>query len=85
MGITKAPSKAPAAKKSVDSFIQGAPDGAAPAKAGAAEDDGVQITLRLSKDQLDRLTAVAKRQGIPRASYIKRAVFIQLERDETGG
>lgn len=48
----------------------------------ATEAESVQITLRMSKEQLERLSAVAKRQGIPRASYIKRAVFIQLEEDE---
>jgi predicted DNA binding CopG/RHH family protein len=80
MSIIKAPVKAPA--KVLENFIQSAPDGAKPGKAGASEDDGVQITLRLSKEQLARLSNVAKRQGIPRASYIKRAVFVQLEADE---
>jgi len=42
----------------------------------------VQITLRMSRADLARLTATAKRQGIARASYIKRAVFLQLEGDE---
>lgn len=80
MAITKKPS-APSPAKALDSFIEGAPDGA---KAKAAEEDkeNVQITLRMSKEQLDRITRVAKRQGIPRASYIKRSVFIQLEADE---
>ena len=79
MGITKKPAM-PTREPAVDRFIQSAPDGT---KSGTEDEkDGVQITLRISKDQLDRLTAVAKRQGIPRASYIKRAVFIQLEADE---
>ena len=56
----------------------------AKAAAKAQDDDSVQITLRMSREQLERLTEVAKRQGIPRASYIKRSVFIQLEVDEQG-
>lgn len=82
MAIVKKPTLPASAPTSpaVEKFIQAAPDGAAKSK--AAEEEGVQITLRMSKEQLERITAVAKRQGIPRASYIKRAVFIQLEEDE---
>ena len=40
--------------------------------------------VRISREQLERISHVAKRQGIPRASYIKRSVFIQLEADEQG-
>jgi predicted DNA binding CopG/RHH family protein len=79
MAITKKPSVLTPAPAALDRFIESAPDGT---KTKATADDGVQITLRMSKEQLERITAVAKRQGIPRASYIKRAVFIQLEADE---
>lgn len=80
MSIIKKPAiKAPTA--AVEKFIEAAPDGSK-RKATTEEKDGVQITLRMSKEQLDRISAIAKRQGIPRASYIKRAVFIQLEADE---
>jgi predicted DNA binding CopG/RHH family protein len=78
MAITKKPSMPVAAKPSVDRFIEAAPDGTKKQEEG----EGVQITLRMSKEQLERITKIAKRQGIPRASYIKRAVFIQLETDE---
>lgn len=79
MAITKKPPPAPPAA-ALDKFIEAAPDGARPVK---SDDDGsVQITLRLSREQLERISQVARRQGIPRASYIKRAVFIQLETDE---
>lgn len=64
----------------LEQFIEGAPDGAQSGQ--AAQQDSVQITLRMSREQLERLTLAARRQGIPRASYIKRAVFIQLEGDE---
>ena len=82
MAITKKPVAAAAAKPALDKFIEAAPDGA-----GAAQPDGeasVQITLRMNREQLERIGRVAKRQGIPRASYIKRSVFIQLEADEQG-
>jgi len=80
MAITKKPS-APAPSKALDNFIERAPDGVK-TNAPGDEKENVQITLRMSKEQLDRITRVAKRQGIPRASYIKRSVFIQLEADE---
>jgi predicted DNA binding CopG/RHH family protein len=79
MAITKKPGVVPLVA-ALDKFIEAAPDGAKPAK--FQDVDSVQITLRLSREQLERLTQVAKRQGIPRASYIKRSVFIQLEADE---
>jgi predicted DNA binding CopG/RHH family protein len=73
-------------ESALQAFIQAAPDAPKPVKPArepkASEDDGVQITLRLSREQLERLTRMAKRQGIARASYIKRAVFLQLEGDE---
>lgn len=79
--ITKPPVRSTTKNVAIDKFIQGAPD-ARSTKSNKGEEEGVQITLRLNKEQLERITSVAKRQGIPRASYIKRAVFIQLEADE---
>lgn len=78
MAITKKPGNA--TQPALDKFIEAAPDGARP----VAQDNeaSVQITLRMTRDQLERISKVAKRQGIPRASYIKRSVFIQLEADE---
>jgi predicted DNA binding CopG/RHH family protein len=79
MAITKKPA-GNANKPAQDKFIEAAPDGT---KASKPDDEGsVQITLRMSRDQLERISRIAKRQGIPRASYIKRSVFIQLEGDE---
>jgi len=79
MAIIKRPSQ-PVKVQDVEKFIQGAPDGV---KTQANDDkDSVQITLRISKDQLERVTEMAKRQGIPRASYIKRAIAIQLDTDD---
>lgn len=81
MAITKKPGGKPTTA-TLAQFIEAAPDGVKPAK--APDDGSVQITLRLSREQLERISHVAKRQGIPRASYIKRSVFIQLEADEQG-
>lgn len=79
MAITKKPQSLATAPVAADRFIEAAPDGI---KARPAQEEGIQITLRMSKEQLDRITAIAKRQGIPRASYIKRAVFMQVDTDE---
>ncbi len=79
MAITKKPTGI-ANKPAQDKFIEAAPDGAKPGKLD--DESSVQITLRMSRDQLERINRIAKRQGIPRASYIKRSVFIQLEEDE---
>ena len=82
MAIVKKPILAPAPVPApkLDQFIQGAPDGGG--QKSAPSEEGVQISLRMNREQLERVTAIAKRQGIPRASYIKRAVFLQVEVDE---
>jgi len=78
MAITKKP-MAPAKPTDVEKFIQAAPDGTKDIK---DEKDSVQITLRIDKEQLAKITALAKRQGIARASYIKRAIALQVIEDE---
>lgn len=86
MAIVKRPAAPVPATKAeeaaVERFIQAAPDGVQGQTVEPEEEKGVQITLRIHKGQLDRVTAAAKRQGIPRASYIKRAIAMQLEADE---
>lgn len=94
---TPAPAAEPAKEEAIQEFIQGAPD-AKPAiplgisvitnkdgtysntydKPGATE----QITIRIPSTMLERATKMAERQGIPRASYIKRALALQLNQDE---
>lgn len=60
-----------------------APDLAAPVPPVLHKSDrSTQITLRLTREQLLRLTEAARSQGIPRASYIKRAIALQLEADQ---
>ena len=91
MPITKRPAvPAPDAtsEKAIADFIQGAPDSHMPlaltqaAKPAQATEAAEQITIRIPKGLLDRATRMAERQGIPRASYIKRALALQLEEDE---
>jgi predicted DNA binding CopG/RHH family protein len=85
MAIVKRPAE-PTTRQSeneaLERFIQGAPDGSTKESPPAEEDRGVQITLRINSGQLAKVTAAAKRQGIPRASYIKRAIAMQLAIDE---
>lgn len=76
-------------ENALQKFIGTAPDAPPPSQPAkpapapkAPDEDSVQITLRMSRADLARLTATAKRQGLARASYIKRAVFLQLAGDE---
>ncbi len=87
MSIIKRPSTpAPGAvnEQAIASFIQGAPDSGAVATTAKSQhsDAAEQITIRVPKALLERATRMAERQGIPRASYIKRALALQLEQDE---
>lgn len=82
MAITKRPVVPIVKTLDLDNFIEGAPDGIKPLRSGSPKVKGVQITLRLSSEQVDRITMVAKSQGLGRATYIKRAVTLQLEVDE---
>lgn len=90
MPITKrptAPAPDPASEKAIADFIQGAPDSRTPPAAPTVRTTPTseateQITIRIPKALLDRATRMAERQGIPRASYIKRALALQLEADE---
>jgi predicted DNA binding CopG/RHH family protein len=86
MAIIKRPVGAasqPKENEAMERFIQGAPDGNTKELSPPAEEGkGVQITLRINPDQLAKVTAAAKRQGIPRASYIKRAIAMQLDVDD---
>lgn len=76
------PAIQPKENEAMERFIQSAPDGNKTKESPAEEGRGVQITLRINPDQLAKVTAAAKRQGIPRASYIKRAIAMQLESDD---
>jgi predicted HicB family RNase H-like nuclease len=85
MAIVKPPVGAaiqPKENEAMERFIQGAPDGRNAKEPPTEEGRGVQITLRINPDQLAKVTAAAKRQGIPRASYIKRAIAMQLDVDD---
>lgn len=87
MPITKRPSAhtEPETNAAIDAFIQGAPDsnaGQKPPEASQTNEVAEQISIRVPKALLERATKMAERQGIPRASYIKRALALQLEQDE---
>jgi predicted DNA binding CopG/RHH family protein len=78
------PAAAPASD-AIDKFIQGAPDAGAgkQEEATGKEPPSKQITIRLYHEQLARIKAAAKRQGITSAAYMKRAIAIQLESDNS--
>ena len=44
-----------------------------------------RIMLSLPKDLLDRLTAIAKRKGLSRASYIRMVLTEDANKQETEG
>lgn len=93
MAIVKKPSipqpAAPVNEDAIAKFIQGAPD----ARAGKQEEEkqedqgkeppSKQITIRISLDHLARVKEAAKRQGITSAAYMKRAIALQLDSDES--
>ena len=82
--IKRPPTPAPglAAEQAIANFIQSAPDAGAATSKAQSSDMTEQITIRIPKALLERATRMAERQGIPRASYIKRALALQLEQDE---
>ena len=87
MPITKRPGTpaTPESDAAINAFIQGAPDSQAGQKQtepSQSSEVAEQISIRVPKALLDRATKMAERQGIPRASYIKRALALQLEQDE---
>ena len=57
-------------------FIEAAPDGAA-AKVAVA--DSVKLSLRIRTADLARIDQAARRQGLTRSAFIKRAVMLQRE------
>ena len=57
-------------------FIEAAPDGAA-AKVAVA--DSVKLSLRIRTADLARIDQAARRQGLTRSAFIKRAVMLQRD------
>lgn len=95
MAITKKPQPKPSVPlpptqfggqmaTALQKFIERAPDGVDSTSAAPVESDSVQITLRVSRDDLARYDETAKRQGMTRSAFIKRAAILQLEVPPTG-
>ena len=59
--------------KTVDEFVDAAPD--APARKGVKRGKKEQITLTLAPEMLLRVDALAKRMGQSRAAVINLAIF----------
>ena len=69
------PKKALPADKDLDRFINAAPDAGAQVAGNDGGDEMTQITLRISKADLAKVDAAAAERRIPRASFIRQAVF----------
>lgn len=61
--------------EALQKFIDAAPDGV-PAKRAVAP-DSVKLSLRIRLDELAGLDQAARRQGLTRSAFIKRAVLLQ--------
>lgn len=59
-------------------FIAAAPDGAA-AKPAAPVAESVKLSLRIRTEDLAAVDQAAKRQGLSRSAFIKRAVMLQRD------
>jgi hypothetical protein len=80
MTIKKPPARL-AKTDAIEQFIEAAPDGGSkPAVRPEKDGESVQITLRISKADLATLDAAAQRLRIPRASFIRQAVWLAIEK-----
>lgn len=83
MTIRKAPIPVRKEEVAIERFISQAPD-APTSRDPTREDEGemTQITLRIRKTDLAMIDKAAKARRIPRASFIRQAVFQVIERGE---
>jgi predicted XRE-type DNA-binding protein len=75
------PAKLPLAEQmeaALQQFIAAAPDGAA-AKPAAPVADSVKLSLRIRTEDLAQVDQAARRQGLSRSAFIKRAVMLQRD------
>lgn len=81
MTIRKAPVPAlPKEQAAIEKFIAQAPDApASGAPEATDESEMTQITLRIRKTDLAMIDSAAKARRIPRASFIRQAVFQAIE------
>ncbi|MFZ4539222.1 CopG family transcriptional regulator [Propionivibrio sp.] len=92
MTIRKLPTKEKKIEAALEAFVAAAPDSAAapptplvdgqskPAKRGrpVSTETQVQITVKFSSDDLDRLDEAARERRITRAAFIRQAVFAAI-------
>jgi hypothetical protein len=69
------PKKAAPGNRALDKFINAAPDAGAQVLVHDDGEEMTQITLRISKGDLAKVDAAAAERRIPRASFIRQAVF----------
>lgn len=76
MTIKKKPvTSQPPNQAALDKFVQAAPD----SKEDKADDDNLkQISMTISKSDLARVDAAAKRQRISRAGFIRQAIIAAI-------
>jgi predicted XRE-type DNA-binding protein len=75
------PAKLPLAEQmeaALQKFIAAAPDGVS-AKPAAPATDSVKLSLRIRTEDLVALDQAARRQGLSRSAFIKRAVMLQRD------
>lgn len=75
------PAKLPLAEQmevALQKFIAAAPDGA-PVKPGAPVPDSVKLSLRIRTEDLAQVDQAARRQGLSRSAFIKRALMLQRD------
>lgn len=75
------PAKLPLAEQmeaALQQFIAAAPDGAS-AKPAAPVADSVKLSLRIRTEDLAQVDQAARRQGLSRSAFIKRAVMLQRD------
>ncbi len=75
------PAKLPLAEQmeaALQKFIAAAPDGA-PVKPAAPVPDSVKLSLRIRTEDLAQVDQAARRQGLSRSAFIKRALMLQRD------
>ena len=79
MAITRRPKNTATAESAAEAFIAGAPDSAAPKKAGAKKTVKQQISLKIAPELLERVDQLAAELGQSRAAVINMAIYRAVE------
>lgn len=78
MTIKKKPATASLNQDALDKFVQAAPDAKEEKPAPDGEDNLKQISMTISKSDLARVDAAAKRQRISRAAFIRQSIIAAI-------